>query len=912
MTPRPALDGALLVVYPFCLDHVGHGNIQRILAIARYLASRGLAVDLVYQGSPRAARVEAQYTAFRRVFAVEGGASSSDAVACETRLQQFYSGHELPPTHMRPSAPLTTLVRALLDGESYRAVVATYAFTAPIFADLQRRVFTVCDVQDVMHEHADACARATGHVSSFAIPAATEAFLWRQWDALVAITPDDQARIARDVLPAQHLMSARHAAAVATTASPGADDVALYAASDNQSNVQSATWLLEQVWPRVRAARPQARLRMAGLICAALPAQLRHTDGLELLGFKDDISDELIGCGVVMAPYLYGSGLKIKVVEAACAGKAVVTTASGVAGSGLIAGRALEVHDDAAAFAAATTRLLGDVERRRALAGTARLDAAAIFSAEACYESTVSLIRMFGAGTAAAATAPAFDLAALARLRIVAEQMRPARLVVWGNGAFTRGLLAALSSSDLRVDVIVDGRASAPGVSPEGVVVMPKARFAHGDDDLTVLASETFESEMWRDLATHRDTGGAVLGLCDPRLVSRGLRDRLSGAVRASIGVTPLLSARHDHRQAEVLWDAGADVSRWWRLRRLQTRASAVAARGGRPIVACAVSVARRPDVTDEFGCGIDVWPVIEGSGDDHEQRDLDGGVRGLVATSALAATIAANALDRLQLRRDDRLTLLQPSLTDLLGVARALAALPRSRVPEVALWTGSPGPSTLRLEYDAERAYWRLAIESLRDATGRRLSVATPEVAAAGPLGAYLATMADLFEPAAVPTPFPVCRPGPGLPGRVICFGAAATPGVRGRLEALAAAATVGPLAGARLSWRSDQHDASTTASPRWAPDLAATLHVALLDAATPAAVAAAVAEADVVCLLSESGAPWEIAVRGLASAAGVPVIPPVAPAVIVELARAQLAASRLSLVPRVPAHALAPEFHA
>jgi Glycosyl transferases group 1 len=350
-TPHSPVGGAVLVVYPFCLDHVGHGNIQRILAVARYLAMRGMAVDLVYQASARVARAEGQYAAFRHVFAVEPGATSSDAAACAARLQSFYGGHELPPVHMRPSAPLTALVRGLIEAGAYRAVLATYAFTAPIFSGLRRRVFTICDVQDVMHEHADACQKATGQASSFTMPPATEAFLWRQWDALIAITPDDQVRIARDVLPGQHVLSARHAAPCATTPAPGSDDVALYAASDNQSNVASVTWLLEHVWPRVRAQRPHARLRMAGLICAALPTHLRDTPGLELLGFCDDLSGELSRCGVLVAPYRYGSGLKIKVVEAACAGKAVVTTSSGLAGSGLVAGRALEVHDEAAPYA---------------------------------------------------------------------------------------------------------------------------------------------------------------------------------------------------------------------------------------------------------------------------------------------------------------------------------------------------------------------------------------------------------------------------------------------------------------------------------------------------------------------------------------------------------------------------------
>ena len=92
----PSRIGQVLIVYPLCLDHVGHGNIQRILAIAKYLAVSGFEVDLAYQGNPRVAPVEAQYSLFRRVYRVEADMPSSDDELCTQRLNAFYSGHDLP------------------------------------------------------------------------------------------------------------------------------------------------------------------------------------------------------------------------------------------------------------------------------------------------------------------------------------------------------------------------------------------------------------------------------------------------------------------------------------------------------------------------------------------------------------------------------------------------------------------------------------------------------------------------------------------------------------------------------------------------------------------------------------------------------------------------------------------------
>lgn len=877
-------EGAVLIVYPFCLDHVGHGNIQRILAIGRYLTGRGHTVDIVYQGNPRVPRADAQYHGFRRVIAAEGGAQSSEESACTARLDAFYSGRELPPVYMRPSALFTTLVRALIEAEPYRAVMATYAFTAPIFAGLQRRVLTICDVQDVMHEHAEACARATGQASSFAMPPDTEAFLWRQWDALVAITAEDEVRIARDLVPGQHLLSARHAARWAPAPAPGEDDVALYAASNNQSNVEAAVWLLEQVWPRVRRARPEARLRMAGLICDVLPERLRNTPGVELIGFRDDITDEIDGAGVVMAPYLYGSGLKIKVVEAACAGKAVVTTTAGLAGTDLTPGLALEVQDESGAFADAVAALLASGERRAALGSRALADATASFSAEACYEPIAFLLRMYGTHSAPPAAA-GLSQTALDRARTVVEHVRPTRLVVWGNGAFTRALVPALAAMGRNADLIVDGRAPTPAVSSEGVVVLPKASYDYADGDLVVLSSETFEADMWRDLAALRDAGGHVLGLCHPRFISRGLYSRLAGPLRRDLHAERPASTRTGTESAVVLWDSGATAQRWWRLCRLNALAEALSCRGHRVVVAVPASLAARSEILDEFGDRCQVLPIVELDGYSIAAQDTEDGARRLARTTALLTSSWFEAVARLAPSRNDRLVLIEPSLADFMAMCRLLPDRAGSTAMQVILWLSDltmPG-----IPAAEAAAYWRLAVHALV-ATGARLGVLTSEPKTAAALTRDL----QVSVVAVGHVVGSVGRRDRGTSRSILCLGPVSDPRVRPILEALAeATSTGGPLGAATVSWRSDQHDLRTDAGRRWALDLAALLGITLLDRAAPLEVAEAITSASVVVQLSTSIEAWAPAARAIAEGAGVPLVTPVGAGDVVALVRDALA---------------------
>jgi hypothetical protein len=859
---------AILVVYPFCLDHVGHGNIQRILAIARDLAANGFDVDLAYQGSATVAPVDGQYAGLRRVFRAQAGARSSEELVWNRRLTAFYTGHELPQSHMRPSAALAGLVRGLIEAEPYHAVVATYAFTAPLFAGLARRVLTICDVQDILHEHNSACQRTTGQSSSFSLPEGTEAFLWRQFDVLVAITPEDKARISNDALPHQTLISARHALATcASDAVPGDDDVALYAGSDNQSNVQSVTWLLEQVWPRVVAARPSARLRIAGLICNALPEGLTRLPGVELLGFQDDITPELTRCGVLAAPYLYGSGLKIKVVEAACAGKAIVTTTAGNLGTNLDSGRALAVHDDAEGFAGALVTLLGDRRTRVTVATEALTQARQLFSPEACYEPIRFAIRLQNIQQG---IAPGNGLspAILDRVQVIVGYAKPTRVVLWGNGSHTRILIQALAEIGVKAGLIVDGKGTEATVSDEGLPVVPGAGFELTAGDLVVLSSETFEHEMWQDLRDYREAGGHVLGLFNHRFISRDLLDRLSPQSRVQIGA-PAPALRPDTRPAVVVWDSLVRHCDWWRLCAAYDFAAAAPQFGARGVIVMPTSAAGVMPV--DLPRDVSLAPILEFDGRMVESCHPEGGTRGLARASEIMAASVRHITELTSLGAGDLLVLFQPSLSEVFGLARALAVR-RRQAPAVVLY-GCGSEYGNELPAEAVRAYWKLAVSELNDALDGRLNVAAAHRWEADSLKTQLDRSARVIG---MPLSIPPARAMRAVP-RFVCLGNAGVARVRPLLDTIIEIARPeGDAPLATIGWRSDQGDAPSWADPQWAPGLAAHLDLELLDLLPPLEMRAEIAGADAVIIMGDGSEGWLHVARQHAQASGVPVLQP------------------------------------
>jgi glycosyltransferase involved in cell wall biosynthesis len=137
-------------------------------------------------------------------------------------------------------------------------------------------------------------------------------------------------------------------------------------------NRDAASWLAREILPAVLARRPEARLRIVG---AAPPAEVRALAGprVELVADAPSVLPHLEEAAVVMAPVRTGGGMRMKVLQAMAAGKAVVTTTRGAEGfDGFGEEPPLAVADGEAEIAAATAALLEDDERRLGLGERAR------------------------------------------------------------------------------------------------------------------------------------------------------------------------------------------------------------------------------------------------------------------------------------------------------------------------------------------------------------------------------------------------------------------------------------------------------------------------------------------------------------------------------------------------------------
>lgn len=139
----------------------------------------------------------------------------------------------------------------------------------------------------------------------------------------------------------------------------------------HNANVDAAVWLGRTLFPPVQAALPDARLTIVGASPTAEVLALAG-DSVSVAGRVPEVAPYMDQAAVVAAPIRDGGGMRVKVLEALAAGKAVVATPLAVEGLGVTSGKQLEIAASGEEFSYALERLLRDESRRRELGNEAR------------------------------------------------------------------------------------------------------------------------------------------------------------------------------------------------------------------------------------------------------------------------------------------------------------------------------------------------------------------------------------------------------------------------------------------------------------------------------------------------------------------------------------------------------------
>jgi glycosyltransferase involved in cell wall biosynthesis len=144
-------------------------------------------------------------------------------------------------------------------------------------------------------------------------------------------------------------------------------------------NARAAEHLAADIWPRIKAAAPDARLILAGRGADRLHLPQDRT-GLDVRGFVADLDALYREVRVVTCPILAGGGTRFKIIEAAAHGRPIVSTTLGAEGIPFVDGREIRLADRADRFADACIELLGDGAKCAELASRSREKAVLLYN----------------------------------------------------------------------------------------------------------------------------------------------------------------------------------------------------------------------------------------------------------------------------------------------------------------------------------------------------------------------------------------------------------------------------------------------------------------------------------------------------------------------------------------------------
>lgn len=136
-------------------------------------------------------------------------------------------------------------------------------------------------------------------------------------------------------------------------------------------NADAVTYLAEEILPLLQRRIADIEVRLVGHYERAL-AVLADVPGVTMTGEVDEVEDELSRADVVAAPIRFGSGTRVKLIEAFACGIPTVSTSVGCEGLDVRDGVHLLVADDPRTFADCILRLIEEPELAHRLVGAAR------------------------------------------------------------------------------------------------------------------------------------------------------------------------------------------------------------------------------------------------------------------------------------------------------------------------------------------------------------------------------------------------------------------------------------------------------------------------------------------------------------------------------------------------------------
>jgi hypothetical protein len=228
-------------------------------------------------------------------------------------------------------------------------------FVVPILAAKPAHTLAAVITHDVLHKRTKTLQARGLQVAPFITEAEESAALSR-CDAIIAISDSDALEFRR-LAPGRPTIVVSPPSMISELERDPDPLCCTFLGSGTAHNVDGMSWFLTEVWPRVAATEPRARLELIGAICDRLTIS---TATVVKRFVVNDLPAALCQMSFGVNPLLAGSGIKIKMIDYFANGVPTITTSVGAEGFPRNGREPFLVCDDAEEFSNAVLSWLRD------------------------------------------------------------------------------------------------------------------------------------------------------------------------------------------------------------------------------------------------------------------------------------------------------------------------------------------------------------------------------------------------------------------------------------------------------------------------------------------------------------------------------------------------------------------------
>ncbi len=139
-----------------------------------------------------------------------------------------------------------------------------------------------------------------------------------------------------------------------------------------ERNISAAIWFAKKIFPKVKKAVPEAQFWIVGFNPDERIFSLKSIPGVKVKGTVEDIKPYYKKAKVYVAPFRFGEGTRLKILEAMAMGVPIVSTEAGCQGIDVVDGKHLLIAKNEDEFIKKVIEILLNPQKGQVLAEIAR------------------------------------------------------------------------------------------------------------------------------------------------------------------------------------------------------------------------------------------------------------------------------------------------------------------------------------------------------------------------------------------------------------------------------------------------------------------------------------------------------------------------------------------------------------